>query len=58
MKNPNSKRVNDLLKYRTKAVALYDNLLTISDTDEKFELKEYLLKMITNKNYKVDLANL
>ena len=29
-----------------------------SHTDEKFELEGVRLKMMTNKNYNVDLANL
>ena len=39
-------------------VTLYDSLLTIRDTDKQFDLKGDLLKMITNKNYNVDLAKL
>ena len=33
-------------------------MLTFRDTNKQFELKGELLKMITNKNYNVDLANL
>ena len=33
-------------------------MLTFRDTDEKFELGGEILKMMTNKNYNVDLANL
>ena len=33
-------------------------LLTLRDTGREFELKGDLLKMITDKNYNVDLANL
>ena len=37
-------------------ITLYDILLTFRDTGKEFELKGGLLKMITNKNYNVDLA--
>ena len=33
-------------------------MLTFRDTGEEFELKKNVLKMITNKNYNVDLASL
>ena len=33
-------------------------MLIFRDTDKKFELEAELLKMKTNKNYNVDLANL
>ena len=33
-------------------------MLTFRDTGKDFELKVDLLKMITNKNYNVDLASL
>ena len=33
-------------------------MLTFRDTNKQFELKGDLLKMITNKNYNVDLASL
>ena len=33
-------------------------MLTFRDTGKEFELKEDLLKMITNKNFNVDLASL
>ena len=33
-------------------------MLTFRDTNEQFELKVELLKMITNKNYRVDLVSL
>ena len=58
VKDPDSNRVNVLLKNETIPVTLYRNLLTFRDTDKKFELQGNLLKMITNKNYNVDLANL
>ena len=37
---------------------LHGNILTFRDTIEEFELKGDLLKMITIKNYNVDLARL
>ena len=58
LKDPNSNKVNDLLINKTKPVTLYNNLLTFRDTDEKFEILGDLSKLITNKNYNVDLANL
>ena len=58
VKDSSSNRVNDLLIHNTKTITLHDNLLTFRDSDEQFELKGDLLKMITNKNYNVDLASL
>ena len=58
VKDCSSNRVNDLLIHNTIPITLYNNLLTFRDTGEEFELKGYLLKMITNKNYNVDLASL
>ena len=58
MKDSNSNRVNDSLLHNTKPVTLYYKFVNVRDTDKKFELKRDLLKMITNKNYNVDLANL
>ena len=58
IKDHNSKKVNDLLIHKTIPVTLYINLLTIRDTGTQFELKGYLLKMITNESYNVDLASL
>ena len=52
------KRVNDLLIKITIPITLHDDLLTFRDTGEKIELKGDLLKMITYKNYNVDLASL
>ena len=56
VKGSNSNRVNDSLIHITKLVSFYDNLLTFRDTGKMFELKEDLLKMMTIKNYIVDLA--
>ena len=58
VKDSSSNRVNDLLIHNTIPITLHDNLLTFRDSDKQFELKGDLLKMITNKNYKVDLASL
>ena len=53
-----SNRVNDLLKKNTIPDTLYSNMLTFLDAGREFELKGELLKMITNKNYNVNLASL
>ena len=58
VKDSSSNRVNDLLIHNTIPITLYNNLLTFRDTGKEFELKGELLKMITNKNYNVDLASL
>ena len=53
-----SNRVNDLKINNSIPITLHNNLLTFRDTNKQFELKGDLLKMITNKNYNVDLASL
>ena len=58
VEDTNLNRVNDLLINKTKAVTLNNNSLTFCDTDKKFELNGELLKMLTNENNNVDLANL
>ena len=58
VKDSSSNRVNDLLIHNTKPITLHDNLLTFRDSNKQFELKGDLLKMITNKNYNVDLSSL
>ena len=58
VKDSISNRVNDLLIKNTIPITLHDNLLTSRDTGKVFELNGVLLKMITNKNYNVGLANL
>ena len=58
VKDPNSKKINDLLLHNTTPITLYDNLLTIRDTDEGFEMKGDLLKINTNEIYNDDLAEL
>ena len=47
-----------MLIHNTIPITLYNNLLTFRDTGKEFELEGDLLKMITNKNYNVDLASL
>ena len=58
VKDSTSNRVNDLKINNSKPITLHNNLLTFRDTNKQFELKGDLLKMITNKNYNVDLASL
>ena len=58
VKDSNPNRFVHLLLHQKIPVALYNILLTIRDTDREFELKGNLLRMITNKNYKKDLAKL
>ena len=58
IKDPTSNRVNDLKINNSIPITLHNNLLTFRDTNKQFELKGDLLKMITNKNYNVDLASL
>ena len=53
-----SNRVNDLKINNSIPITLNNNLLTFRDTNKQFELKRDLLKMITNKNYNIDLASL
>ena len=56
LKDQNSNGVKDLLLKNTIPIILHDNLLTFRDTGKMFEKKD-LLKIITNKNYNVDLAS-
>ena len=58
VKDSSSNRVNDLKINNSIPITLHNNLLTFRDTNKQFELKGDLLKMITNKNYNVDLASL
>ena len=53
-----SNTVNDLLMNKTIPITLHNNFLTFSDTDKKLELERHLLKMMANKNYNVNPANL
>ena len=56
--DPTSNRVNDLKINNSIPITLNNNLLTFRETNKQFELKGDLLKMITNKNYNIDLASL
>ena len=58
VKDSNLNRVNDLKMNKTVPITLYNNMLKFRDTSKEFELTGDLLKMITNKNYNVDLASL
>ena len=58
VKYSSSDGVNDLLRHNTIPITLYNNLLTIRDAGKEFEFKGDLLKMMTNKTYKLDLAGL
>ena len=58
VKDSNSNRVNDLKINNSMPITLYNNMLTFRDTGKEFELKGEFLKMITNKNYNVNLASL
>ena len=58
IKDSSSNRVNDLKINNSIPITLHNNLLTFRDTNKQFELKGDLLKIITNKNYNVDLASL
>ena len=58
VKDSSSNRANDLLLHNTIPVTLYNNFLAFRDTGKEFKVKEDLLKLITNKNYNVDLASL
>ena len=58
VKDSNSNRVSDLKINKTIPITLYNNLLTFRDTGKVFKLEGDLLKMITNKNYNVDLVSL
>ena len=58
VKEPSSNRVNNLLIHNSILITLHDNLLAFRDTNKQFEVKGDLLKLISNKNYNVDLASL
>ena len=58
VKDGNSNRVNNLNINNSIPITLYNNMIKFRDTGKEFELKGDLLKMITNKNYNVDLASL
>ena len=56
VKDRNSNRVNDLLTHNKIPVTLHIDFVTMRDTNREFKLEGDLLKMITNENYKADLA--
>ena len=58
VRDSSSKRVNDLLIHNTILITLHGNLLTFCDTGKIFEIKGDHFRMLTNKNYNVDLASL
>ena len=58
VKDSSSNRVNDLLIHNSIPLTLHKNLLAFRDTSKTFELRGDLLKILTNKNYNVDLASL
>ena len=58
VKDSTSNRVNDLKINKTVPITLNNDMLTFRDTGKEFELKRELLKMLTNKNYNVNLASL
>ena len=58
LRNSSSNRANYLKINKIIPITLYYNMLTFRDTAKEFELKRDLLKMITIKNYNVDLASL
>ena len=49
LKDPSSNSFNDLIIIKTIPVTLCNNLLTLQDTDKKFELHGDLSKMMTKK---------
>ena len=58
IKDSSSNRVNDFKLNNSIPITLHNNLLTFRDTNKQIELKGDLLKMLTNKNYNVNLASL
>ena len=58
VKDPSSKRVNDLKIHNSIPITLYGNISTFRDTGKKLELTGDLLEMITNSKYNVNLASL
>ena len=57
LKDSSSNGVNELLINNSIPITLHDRLLIFGDGVKKFELKGDLLKLITKKNYNVDLAS-
>ena len=58
VRDSNSKRVKHSLLHNIIPVILSDIFSIFQDTNEEFESQGDLLKMVINKNYNVDLANL
>ena len=58
VKDSSSNRVNDSKIHNSIPLTLYGNIIAFRDTGKEFELTCDLLKMITNKNFNVDLASL
>ena len=58
VRDHNSNRVDDFLVKNTIPITLRDNLLTFRDKGKQIEIKREFLKVITNKNYNVDLPSL
>ena len=58
VKDHNSKRVNDLIIKNEIPITFYNSLFTFRDTDNEFERKRDLLKIITTNNYNFDHASL
>ena len=58
LRDLHSNQIKDLLIKKSIPVNLYDNLLTIRDTNKMFEFGGELLKMITYRHYNIDLASL
>ena len=57
VKDHNSNRVNGFSIKNTIPIILQGNMLTFRDTSKVFKIEGDLLKMITNKNYNVDIAS-
>ena len=51
-------RNNEFKINKTESVTLHDHFLTFRGTNKQLELKGELLKIITSKNYNVDLPSL
>ena len=58
VKDSSSNRVNHLKINKTITITLYGNMLIFRDTNKQFELKGYLLEIITNSKFNIDLASL
>ena len=54
VKGPNSNWFNDLLIFETKTFTVFDNFLTFRDSNQTFELKGDLFRMIGNFKFEVN----